>query len=82
MQILGTYNQLGFTIEVFDPAGFIMESDEYGNRERYSADRVDPDHPNAMTLQELETLCGEIAEEKAYSLGLPTSVVEIECDDD
>lgn len=80
MQIFGIYSRFGYTIEVFDDAGFSMEVEEFGNVEAKSTETVDPDDPQALPLQTLSELCEESAIEKAYLLGLSSGVVSVEFD--
>lgn len=78
MQIVGIFSEMGFSLEVFDLAGFSLEYEEYGNKERYSDVVVDPESPEALTLAQIEQICEELAHEKALSLGVSSSGITIE----
>ena len=70
MQIVGTYSRFGYTIEVYDESGFLLESEEYGNVQYNSPLQVELDAPEALTGEEIYEACDRSTAEKAYLLGL------------
>lgn len=70
MQIIGTYSRFGYSVEVYDDSGFLLESEEYGNVQYNSALTVELDEVEALTDDVIYEFCERSCNEKSYLLGL------------
>lgn len=76
MQIIGTYSRFGYTVEVYDDSGFLLETEEYGNVEYNSPVQVELDEPEALHDEVIYEFCDRSCNEKSYLLGLtPLDIV-------
>jgi hypothetical protein len=76
MQIIGTYSRFGYSVEVYDDSGFLLESEEYGNVQYNSPLHVDLEDVEALTDDVIYEFCERSCNEKSYLLGLtPLDIV-------
>lgn len=76
MQIVGTYSRFGYTVEVYDDGGFLLESEEYGNVEYNSPVQVDLEEVEALPDEVIYEFCERSCTEKSVLLGLmPLDIV-------
>jgi hypothetical protein len=76
MQIIGTYSRFGYSVEVYDDSGFLLESEEYGNVQYNSPLSVELEEVEALTDDVIYEFCERSCNEKSYLLGLtPLDIV-------
>ena len=70
MQIIGTYSRFGYSVEVYDDSGFLLEREDYGNVLYNSPLETDLAAPEALSDEVIMEFCERSCTEKSYLLGL------------